>query len=176
MKSIVLALMLALPAVGQNFLSFTSSPESVIGQGETFTASTANGFTIDAGINSLGGVSLVVASETRYWFLDFANGGIPLAVGHYEAVIFPAAGPSLQFSGEGRAVNAITGGFDILAIEYSAGGVTRFEADFLQNDNGNPAAWNQGHISFVAVPEPTVVALSLLAVVMIAFRWRTQNL
>jgi hypothetical protein len=60
---------LSIPGFGQgSMFFFTSSPQSIIGQGETFTASSTNGFTISAQRNVDNGVSVIISSETRYWF------------------------------------------------------------------------------------------------------------
>lgn len=149
---------------------FTSSPQSVIGQGETFTASTTNGFTITAQRNINNGVSLVISSETRYWFLDFAApGDAPIAVGrHDNATLWPYQSPSspgLLFSGEGRSVSSLSGSFNVLAIDYGPGNtINRFDADFLQYDEGVLAQSNEGRIRFDGLnPVPEPGALSLLA-------------
>ena len=105
---------------------FTSSPQSIIGQGETFTASTTNGFTITAQRNINNGVSLVISSETRYWFLDFAApGDAPIAVGlHDNATLWPYQSPSspgLLFSGEGRSVSSLSGSTAVPLWKTSVG-------------------------------------------------------
>jgi hypothetical protein len=175
--SLVLSLFLnfAGSALGQGTMFFfTSTPQSTIGQGETVTASSTNGFTITAERNSHNGVSIVIVSETRYWFLDFAApGDAPLVVGQYNnATLWPnpsGGSPMMSFSGEGR-VNAtsITGNFNVLAIDYGPGNViNRFDADFLQNDGGDPAQANQGMIRFDInpVPEPGTISILFAGVI-----------
>ncbi|MEY2410589.1 MAG: hypothetical protein QOF48_3259 [Verrucomicrobiota bacterium] len=177
---------LAAPAFGQgSIFYFHSDAQSVIGQGETVEASTTNGFSIVAQINNGNGVSLIISSETRYWFLDFsAAGNVPLAVGQYNnATCYPVPGgvtPGMLLSGEGRSVSTVSGYFNILAIEYGPGNsINRFDADFVQNDDGLPGQANTGGIRFNAlnpVPEPgTIPLLTAALVTLLAMNWRRRK-
>jgi len=148
-----------------SMFSFTSTPQSVIGQGETFTASAANGFTISAERNINNGVSVIISSETRYWFLDFAAAGNALlTTGTYNnpSVIPSASNPGMLFSGEGRSVSTIGGYFSVVTVDYGPGNtINQFEANFVQYDDGNINQANSGMIRFelTPVPEPSGPAL-----------------
>jgi hypothetical protein len=170
---------------GQNSsFFFYSSPLSWIGQGENFTASAANGFTITAHRNLDNGVSLNITSPTRYWSLDFAAAGdAVLTPGQYNtATIWPTQGPfspGMNFAGNGRMDSSLIGYFNVLAIEFGTGNtVNRFDADFLQYDEGQPSAWNQGSIRFVGfnpVPEPGTVSILVAGVLaLFAMNWRRR--
>ena len=177
-RSLILAIFMSLTGSmsGQgSMFYFTSTPQSTIGQGETFTASSTNGFTITAERNSHNGVSIVIVSETRYWFLDFAApGDAPLASGQYNNVtLWPTSSggsPMMSFSGEGRNVTSISGSFNVLAIDYGPGnGINRFDADFTQYDGGDLAQANQGMFRFDFSPVPEPGAVPLIAVGIIGF-------
>ena len=166
-----------------SMLWFTSTPQSVIGQGETFTASTTNGFTISADFNANNGVSFVISSETRYWFLDFAApGNAQITPGLYSnAMIFPSQtgpNPGMLFWGEGRIVTSVSGYFNVLEVDYGPGNtVNRFYADFLQNDQGDPSQMNMGMIRFDLnpVPEPGLFPLAAAGILALFLRNRRRS-
>ncbi len=185
--SFVLAALLglAVPGFGQgSTFFFYSAPQSWIGQGESFTAAATNGFTITAQRNVDNGVSINITSPTRYWSIDFAAAGdVPLTPGQYNnATIWPTQGPSspgMNFAGNGRTDSSLIGYFNVLAIEFGAGNaINRFDADFLQYDEGQPSAWNQGSIrfdGFAPVPEPGTLSLVVAGVLaLFALNWRRK--
>ena len=80
----------------------------------------------------------------------------------------------MSFSGEGRNVTSISGGFNVLAIDYGPGNViNRFDADFVQNDGGDPMQANSGMIRFDLSPVPEPGTVSLLAAGLIALLARS---
>lgn len=157
-------------ALGQgSSFYFISSPQSVVGRGETMVATTTNGFTFSASMNANNGVSLLISSATRTWNLDFAApDSATLAAGTYNnAQLWPSQGagtPGMAFTAPGLVPLSIVGYFNVLNIQWGPGNtVQAFDADFLQYDNGLSSQWNQGSIRFNAinpVPEPGVAVLA----------------
>jgi hypothetical protein len=172
-----------LSGLGQgSMFYFTSTPQSIIGQGETFTASSTNGFTISAERNVNNGVSLIISSETRYWFLDFAAAGsVQLTSGTYNnpSVVPTPSTPGLLFSGEGRSVSTIGGYFNIITVDYGPGNtINQFEANFVQYDEGDINQANSGTIRFglTPVPEPGIPALALASLLaLMGMSWRRRR-
>lgn len=160
-------------------LSYTSSPSSWVGGGETVTVTPAGGFDFIASTNFDNGVSFAVNDfasnpdfgSTRWWYLDFAApSGQPLQAGHYaNATRFPFQdwnNAGLSFVGNGRGDNELSGSFDVLEATYSGDGdILSFAANFTQYDENFRDWWNQGSIRFNsdiplnAVPEPSTAFL-----------------
>jgi hypothetical protein len=91
---------------------------------------------------------------------------------------YPSA-PGLDFSGDGRGDNTLTGYFNVLEIQYGSGNsIVSFAADFVQYDEGHMDWWNQGSIRFnssLPIPEPSTLALISfcgLGVGVVAYRRR----
>lgn len=174
---------------------FTSSPQSWIGQGQTVSVTPAMGFTFIANVNFAEGVSFWVEGVAppefpivHWWSLDFSGPDrTPLTVGVYPgAVRLSVQGPGqpgLDFSGNGRGNNTLTGWFEVLEIEISPQQtVASFAADFIQYDEGSAGAWNVGAIRFnstvpiTVVPEPaSILLLSLGAVAVLGLVRRRQR-
>ena len=181
-------------------LYYTSSPESWVGHGETVTVTPAEGFQFTAQPNFDNGVSFAINDfltnpdfqKTRWWYLDFAAPfSALLTVGFYDhATRFPfqdAENPGLDFSGNGRGNNMLTGFFEVLEAVYAAdGSVLKFAADFTQFDEGFANWWNRGSIRFNSdipliisqVPEPATGLLlfaALLAAATVRHQRRSQR-
>lgn len=179
---------------------YTSSPQSWVGHGETVTVTPAEGFEFMAQPNFANGVSFAINDfltnpdfqKTRWWYLDFvAPFSALLTVGFYDhATRFPfqdAENPALDFSGNGRGNNMLTGFFEVLEAVYAAdGSVLRFAADFTQFDEGFADWWNRGSIRFNSdiplivseVPEPStglVLVAALLAAATVGQRRRRER-
>jgi len=183
--SLFLAALVGVAATGLgqgSVFFFTSSSNSWVGQGESFTASSTNGFTITAQRLPNNTVSISIVSPARSWFLDFAApDGALLATNQYfgaeQTPNQPAGVPGMNFYSNTRSSSSIVGYFDVIAVEYGPGNtINRFDADFLQYDEGQSARWNQGSIrfdGFAPVPEPGTAPLILAGVLtLLAMNWR----
>jgi hypothetical protein len=199
-KSLLLSAVFAVQLSAGNItgLFYTSAPHSWIGGGQTVTALPTDGFTFD--ITSGPARAILGDSATDYltigiknystalpWYLEpwwnvsFAMPmGQTLAAGTYAGVtefpFQPTNAAGLRFEGNGRADDQITGGFQILEIDFDgAGQVDSFAADFLQNDETHSDWWNVGSIRYnsdaplAATPEPSATALSLFGICVLGF-------
>lgn len=158
---------------------YTSSPQSWVGYGQTVSVTPAMGFDFTASRNFDNGVSFAINDfatnlnfqATRWWHLDFsAPLDAPLSVGNYaRATRWPfqaTDAPGLNFDGNGRGNNTLTGSFQILEATYAASGeVLTFAADFRQYDEGVQGWWNMGSIRYNSdipispIPEPSTALL-----------------
>lgn len=165
------------PAQAAMSLSYLSSPYSWIGGGSTGSLSLNDDFEILVdGIppNTLG------FSIGRSWIPDLPDGayvywnlylaapqGEPLTVGSYaNATRWPfqlATAPGLDFSGNHRGNNRLTGSFDILELNYTDGVISSIAVDFLQYDEESLNAWIKGALRYhsaipvALTPEPIIV-------------------
>ncbi|MFM7465100.1 MAG: hypothetical protein ACKO28_06465 [Cyanobium sp.] len=177
-------LALALPLAGSlqaaraaTVFSFLSSPYSYVGLGENLLLSPENGVTIEAAYPHMAnGVAFSIreplspeSDSQRYWNLELGGpGSDPLTVGNYEGAtrmaFRPPDSPGLDFAGNYRGNNTLTGSFSVLEAVYAEdGSLQSFAADFLQYDEGDPNAWSKGAIRFhsdlpiALTPEPIVL-------------------
>ncbi|MEB3243618.1 MAG: hypothetical protein VKO44_08275 [Cyanobacteriota bacterium] len=176
----LLALALAVPLAGwlppakaATVFSFISSPYSSIGASESVSVGPDNGFEITPWNYDNKTLYFNISDFrsnpdywlARWWSLRFTGPvDVELAPGVYaDAARFADEGSSggLDFSGNGRGVNSLTGSFTIWEFSHADDGtLLSFAADFLQYDNGHPDAWNKGAIRYnsdVAIdltPEP----------------------
>lgn len=162
------------PAKATTSLSFLSSPYSYIGLGETLNARLDDGFEISVSGDPSITLGFTIARPwvpdgvNRYWNLYVAAPqGETLAVGSYaNATRWPfqlATAPGLDFSGNHRGNNRLTGSFDILELSYSVEGISSAAIDFLQYDEEGLNGWIKGAlrynstISVALTPEPIIV-------------------
>ena len=161
------------PAQAATLLSFLSSPYSWVGGGETVSAGPANGFEIGVQGDPFTMLDFRVIEPWtpdgwRWWYLRLAAPeGANLSVGSYaNATRWPfqeTTAPGLDFSGNGRGNNRLTGSFDILESNVADDGTFSFAVDFLQYDEESTNAWIKGAIRYNSevpinlTPEPIVV-------------------
>ena len=161
------------PAQAATLLSFLSSPYSWVGGGETVSAGPANGFEIGVQGDPFTMLDFRVIEPWtpdgwRWWYLRLAAPeGANLAVGSYaNATRWPfqeTTAPGLDFSGNGRGNNRLTGSFNILESNVADDGILSFAVDFLQYDEEITNWWIKGAIRYNSevpvnlTPEPIVV-------------------
>jgi hypothetical protein len=176
----LIACALALPLAGSlqaaqaaTLLSFLSSPYSYVGGGETVSAGPANGFEIGVQGDPFTMLDFRVIEPWtpdgwRWWYLRLAAPeGANLAVGSYaNATRWPfqeTTAPGLDFSGNGRGNNSLTGSFNILESNIAEDGTFSFAVDFLQYDEEITNWWIKGALRYNSdvpvnlTPEPIVV-------------------
>jgi len=161
------------PAQAATLLSFLSSPYSWVGGGETISAGPDNGFEIGVQGDPFTMLEFRVIEPWtpdgwRWWYLRLAAPeGANLSVGSYaNATRWPfqeTTAPGLDFSGNGRGNNRLTGSFNILESNVADDGTFSFAVDFLQYDEESTNAWIKGAIRYNSevpvnlTPEPIVV-------------------
>jgi hypothetical protein len=161
------------PGQAATLLSFLSSPYSWVGGGETVSAGPANGFEIGVQGDPFTMLDFRVIEPWtpdgwRWWYLRLAAPeGANLSVGSYaNATRWPfqeTTAPGLDFSGNGRGNNRLTGSFNILESNVADDGTFSFAVDFLQYDEESTNAWIKGAIRFNSevpvnlTPEPIIV-------------------
>lgn len=153
------------------FLHFESDPGDYIGAGQEKLLSIANGCVITAAANN-GGVRFSIDNNnyTSYeleedWDLELSAAvGSIFGLGDYEDAQrdpFKESGhPGLEFSGDGRGSNTLTGNFQVLELAYdNEGNILRFAANFEQHsEGGKPALYGQiRYNSAVPLPPPRPV-------------------
>jgi len=178
---------MALPLAGSlqaaqaaTLLSFLSSPYSWVGGGETVSAGPDNGFDISVLGDQFTPITQITSTlhfsvlepwtpdGWRWWYLRLAAPeGANLSVGSYAyATRWPfqeTTAPGLDFSGNGRGNNRLTGSFNILESNVADDGTFSFAVDFLQYDEESSNAWIKGAIRYNSevpinlTPEPIVV-------------------
>src|SRR5882672_10865385 len=125
---------------GQNILYYSSQAGDYIGLGREVRFNGADGtFTVNASSSTLR-ASFFTPSYSHWWYLNIgtANGAV-LQSGAYEAAErSPSAGhPQLDFYGDGRGCNTLTGRFDVLEIVRDASGaVTQLAVNWEQHCDG----------------------------------------
>jgi hypothetical protein len=136
---------------GQNLLYYLSQPGDYIGQGVEVTFTGADGtFTASSNFSNGAQVRFVTPGFTHFWTLNLAaaNNVLLQPGAHEDAQRWPfhAAGhPGLDFSGDGRGCNSLTGRFDVLELVRDAAGIiTQLAANFEQHcEGGLPALFGQ---------------------------------
>ena len=156
-------------AATTNIFSFTSSPQSYVGQGRSFFITPADHYLFTTTRQSSNVASFLIASrnspfgpdwnpasgeEYHDWTLDLAApDGQALVVGLYTgAARFPFQGPmqpGLTLAGDGRGNNANAGFFQILEIARTPSGeIDRIAVDFTQYDETFETWWVIGQLRF----------------------------
>src|SRR5436305_111228 len=145
--ALVLIFFIAVVVSAQNAFAadifyFTSSPSSWVGHGLTQTYNSVTSFRYysqgaytNAVEFSAGGFDL---------FLVEPNSSLP-TVGAYNATRWPfmGSGAGLDFSGNGRGDNTLTGSFNVLQADYDASGkIAAFAVNWTQYDEGRTDWWN----------------------------------
>lgn len=127
-----------------NVLFYSSQAGDYIGQGVTEILSTSNQYTVSGVITYL--ESFNIASATGSWTLNLRSPtNTPLTVGSYENVqrapFAPAGVPGLEFTGNGRGCNTVTGRFDVLDAAHDASGnIQKMAVNFEQHCEGGTSA------------------------------------
>jgi hypothetical protein len=125
---------------GQNILYYSSQAGDYIGLGQEVRFTGADGtFTVNASSSTLG-ASFFSTGYTHWWSLGIgtANGAVLQAGAYESAQRSPSAGhPQLDFYGDGRGCNTLTGRFDVLEIVRDASGaVTQLAVNWEQHCDG----------------------------------------
>jgi hypothetical protein len=151
-----------------------------VGGGETVSAGPDNGFDISVLGDQFTPITQITSTlhfsvlepwwkdGWGWWYLRLAApDGANLSVGSYaNATRWPfqeTTAPGLDFSGNGRGNNRLTGSFNILESNLADDGTFSFAVDFLQYDEESTNAWIKGAIRYNSelpinlTPEPIVV-------------------
>lgn len=152
----------------ETFLSFVSQPGDYIGQGQSLTFTPDDSQFSSMVSQDDREIAFSVFPPGSFWFLHMAApAGQQLLPGVYEgATRWPFQEPStpgLDFSGDGRGCNTLTGRFEVLEAVYAPFGyVERFHATFEQHCEGaDPALFGEIQIVNPPPPPPLTVELTL---------------
>jgi len=189
----VAAIAIVLSLLGQradattDLFTFTSSPQSWVGHGLSQTFTPERGSTITASRYFDQGA---FANAIRFNMSDSVYGSYDLemvgvdgefpTVGTYPGATrwpFNGGEPGLNFSGNGRGNNTLTGHFTVKeSVLDASGNVLAFAADFTQYDEGNLNWWNTGSIYYhSSIPEPsTALTLATAGAAMLVRRRRRR--
>ncbi len=137
-------------------LTLTSEPGDYIGQGQSYVYKDADS-AFKYSTNYDNGITVSITNSNTWWTLNLAApGNAQIQPGVYEqAARFPfqpADKPGLDFSGNGRGCNTLTGKFKVSEVSYDTDGIlTSLSATFEQHCEGNVAAL-YGTINYNLVP------------------------
>jgi hypothetical protein len=183
MRLAVWCLFLGLPVIcadvqAETAFYYASSPDSWVGGGETRFVTPRSGYSFSRTYNGNAVYTFIdnVSSPTPgNWYLGFIGAdATQLSVGDYfnaERMILPPPGhaPGMDFSGNFRDNNMLTGEFHVLELKYGGPtGIQSFAVDFMQYDEGVTNWWNWGSYRFnsdipiTLVPEPRSLELCTL--------------
>jgi len=193
-STVILALV-ANTSYAAMILSFESSAQSWVGQGESYTVSPDDGYIFSGGeLRFDNSLSLLIAGLNspfgpewdpssgdpyNYWTLNLAAPFDQVfSTGLYDnAARYPFqddAQAGLTFSGNHRGNNRNSGLFEILDISFNdIGNIDSLAVDFTQYGETNIDWWINGKLRFnsdvplslIAVPEPSSIALIGLGLV-----------
>lgn len=135
---------------------YTGSPTSWVSQGNTATLTPANGYTFLPQVlpGSTSGITISVNNfPVGNWTIEFGGpNGQSLSPGTYLNAMRPFFGsssaPALEFSGNSRGDNQLSGSFTILDLSIVNGVTISFAADFVQYDENVLTAWNYGSLRY----------------------------
>ena len=137
-------------------LTLTSDPGDYIGQGKNYVYKDTD-TTFRYSTNLAKGITVSITNSNTWWTLDLAAPGkTQIKPGVYEQTarfpFQPADKPGLNFSGNGRGCNTLTGKFKVSEVSYDPNGtLTSLSATFEQHCEGNaPALY--GAINYNVVP------------------------
>lgn len=147
---------------GETYLSFTSSPQSFIGQGETVLITEGDGWHTDVFVYNPTYTSTILAffsRGTNNWRTSFDPQG-NISPGTYS---FTRSGSdddvAFTFTGYGRGANQTSGELRLYELEYEnseKNSIKRISFDFKQFEEGNSNRWIEGQLRYNSlVPEPT---------------------
>lgn len=157
-------------AQAATILSFQSSPESWVGQGQSFTVTPDDGYLFTynisiydnslvfmiASLNSPFGPDWEPLSGDEYhWWRLYLSAPYdqPLEVGLYNDAVHYALQdgdePGLEFHGDHRGYDTLYGFFEILEIAFGLdGSIERFAVDFTQYGDEKPEDWITGQFRY----------------------------
>jgi hypothetical protein len=147
------------PDAGSDFtpvsIELQSDPGDYVGAGKSYAYTKADS-TIT--VTSSGGLVALVVNGDEKWQSDFQmpSGFTQLQPGAYDVQRYPFNGSSagLDWFGEGRGCNTLTGSVTVDSARYTNGTLTAFELHFEQHCEGAASALH-GHIVWDA-NDPTV--------------------
>ena len=153
-KPLVAGLLLAASCIASadTRLILRSDARDYIGQGQNYLYTDANA-TFYINNNDDNSIKLAVITPDTSWFLDLAApGNATLQPGTYEGAMRypgqPADKPGLDFYGDGRGCDSLTGRFDIFEMTYDSDGeVTALNVSFEQHCDGKAPAL-RGQLSY----------------------------
>lgn len=174
-----------------SYLSFQATPRSWVGQGyANYYVSAAtnwlilgNGSSTDTRV-ALGAQNLDphASNDNSDWSLDLlAPAGSLLVPGFYANVArYPFNDPNqpgMDFWGNGRGNNVLTGYFNVLEAEYSNHELVRFAVDFRQYEEQTTDQWIDGQFRYNStLPEPSPILFLLVTLAVFALnRWRSTE-
>jgi hypothetical protein len=149
-----------------SFLSFRSQAGDYIGGGQSLTFTPTESQFSSMVNQDNREIAISVLPPGSFWYLFMsAPAGQQLTPGLYQGAIrstfLDPTAPGLDFSGDGRGCNTLTGQFHVLEAVYAPFGyVQRFHATFEQHCEGAEAALF-GEIQIVNPPPPPPLTIDL---------------
>ena len=142
------------PLQGASLIFFDSEPGDSIGRGERKLLAQDRG-SVRAAPRAPGGVFGGFTGAEQWGYEFHAPVGQPFDLGSYEgATRFPGSNPALQFFGERRHCNSLTGRFDVLeAVFRHTGEVGSLAVNFEQHCGGlEPGLFGMVRFNATSIP------------------------
>ncbi|HWQ93681.1 MAG TPA: hypothetical protein VN673_18610 [Clostridia bacterium] len=141
-----------------NLFTFSSSPSSWIGAGQTLTSTNLS----VSRTYSLGAYTDSIHFNSSGYELTIVGPDRSLAqVGYYPGATrwpFMGTGAGMEFTAPGRGNNTLSGYFHVLQADFHTNGqVAAFAVDFVQYDETSVTRWNRGSVRYnsnIPVPGP----------------------